>query len=388
YYRDISERVSTILDVIGYSQKDRDRKVTCATASEVFSTMGKNFIDGNLRFYQVGSRGESSTGPGLKSDRDELFVDERFKAVTDLSDCDPGIINYLMVYDDYTHPGYVKLQCVDILPDNTPHPVLHRQGNNIRVGIQYCNVRDGVLLVDSYDRSRIVSGPALHYKHNTKCAQWPNEAHEWFQSRRLYAWPKSNDLQNGRKDGCFVAAVGHHICREPNLDWRLSFSFTERRLISAAKSCRVNMLRGIPQEYNIMTMWIREIKDALQHAPDTLRIYLQYLIMILLSQVGFHVVSICKENAHVLFQEEVDYLMGLASSLGKERHQQVAMDNMIHVVRTYSDIPDIKTELNLLGYCFMRETRLKNAFIWFSKSLKMCPHHNAAKFYLGFLFRK
>ncbi|KAK3579808.1 hypothetical protein CHS0354_020993 [Potamilus streckersoni] len=74
--------------------------------------------------------------------------------------------------------------------------------------------------------------------------------------------------------------------------------------------------------------------------------------------------------------------------LRNERHKMAAVEKMLQVIRTEPYIPNRETELNLLGYCFARESQVKNAFICFKKSLTICPHHNAAKFHLGFLFQK
>ncbi|KAL3847904.1 hypothetical protein ACJMK2_018795 [Sinanodonta woodiana] len=76
------------------------------------------------------------------------------------------------------------------------------------------------------------------------------------------------------------------------------------------------------------------------------------------------------------------------SRQGKDRHKQVAMDNMIHVIRTEPDIRHRDTALNLLAYCYMQENQPRNAFTCLRESLKFCPHHNSAKFYLGLLYNK
>ncbi|KAK3602366.1 hypothetical protein CHS0354_011200 [Potamilus streckersoni] len=700
YYRSVSERVSNILDVIGYSQEDRDRKVLAATGHDVFMNIVDYFRLGITGYqYMFGSRGEGSTGPGLNSDRDILIWDDRLQLVADLSDCQPDKINLLMVLDDRIHPGYVKLQLVRMLPDNIPEPVFY-EVENLTVD---SNVR--TLVPNQLRRlispGEVYSGPARRTLHDTKescvdsvlafrCTQWPNEAHEWFQRLRRQGWPASHHLQKARKDGCFAVGVGHPHSHESDLEWRLSFSFTERELIRSFEDtvmkvyvllkmikktyiepvlgdafssyhckvcmlwvrertpielwrtenllyclnmcmkqlyewvseghcpdyfivtnniydrkifgttqfiltrllgvllsedcrmllgleccnlrelllhdcisldmishsriirrnviretfvdyvicleglilCRFIMLREIPQDYNIMTSYIRCIMHALQQAPHTLRIYLHHILMILLSHLGFHAVSVCIANAYSLSQEEVDYLMDLASMclshginsdatsvrlklcglgtmfgdcdlteiclqqlndhkmryifagklgtqylpwcndentfdnlitvkyspedllqnqmsfsvvylpseihiaptpmkmemfrssavrpdirdankplcyeladvdslmclyffqylnfsrLGKERHQQAALDNMICMMRTDVNNPHRETELNLLGYCFMRESQYINAFICFNKSMNFCPHHNAAKFYLGILFHK
>ncbi|KAL3872303.1 hypothetical protein ACJMK2_040236 [Sinanodonta woodiana] len=700
YYPTVSERVSNILDVIGYSQEDRDRKVMVATACECFVIITECLnLQSKVFQYLLGSRGEGSTGPGQNSDHDLLTVHGGKLLVTDLIDVQPDMENLLMVHDDHTHPGYVKLQLIEILPDSTPAPVFHQQ--------------DGYQRVDSHDRTvlsnkvlsilapgSIFAGPAIRTVYDLKdqcsdyvlayhCTRWPSEALEWVQRRsRLQGWPASNHLQNAMKDGCFAVAIGHPHSHESDLEWRLSFSFTERELIRSFEDtvmkvyvllkmikktyiepvlgdafssyhckvcmlwvrertptelwctenllfcltlcvkqlyewasagycpdyfivtnniydrkifgttqliltrllgsllsedcrmllglkccnlgelllydvsrldlistlrsintnirretfvdygnmfsgifyCRINLVQEIPQEYNTLTSCVRSIIHALQHAPHIFRIYLNHVLVMLLSQLGFLVVSVCRENARSLTQVEVDYMVAFAArclsiginsdatsvrlklcglgsmlgncdlteiclqhisdhkmrymvssktdvgyclkcnnkfiydkcstntydpedlmqnqvsfsviyfpsetsitpsplrmemlrsigacmylsdannlscyeltyvdsfmclyffqylnfaKLGKERHKQAALDNMLHVMRTEQNIPHRETELNLLGYCFMRESQFINAFVCFNKSLRICPY--AARFYLGILFLK
>ncbi|KAK3576836.1 hypothetical protein CHS0354_002629 [Potamilus streckersoni] len=76
------------------------------------------------------------------------------------------------------------------------------------------------------------------------------------------------------------------------------------------------------------------------------------------------------------------------SRLGKDRHKQAAMDNMIHVIKIEADIKHTDSALNILAYCFLQENQLRNAFFCLRESLKICPHHNAAKFYMVLLFKK
>ncbi|KAL3847905.1 hypothetical protein ACJMK2_018796 [Sinanodonta woodiana] len=62
----VSHQLSTILDGVGYSPDDRDRKVRIATEFEIFSNIYssiKHSSDRANRSYLLGSRGEGSTGP-------------------------------------------------------------------------------------------------------------------------------------------------------------------------------------------------------------------------------------------------------------------------------------------------------------------------------------
>ncbi|KAL3847816.1 hypothetical protein ACJMK2_018708 [Sinanodonta woodiana] len=302
--------------------------------------------------------------------------------------------------------------------------------------------------------------------------------------------------------------------------------------LDAASICRYSLLQYIPQHYSALVDYLDRFMCALHNLQYITDYPLKHAMMIILSQLGFHIATICKENAHILSLEQVDYLVAVTSDClsfginidatsvrlklcglgmeqgnhhlietflqyicdyhmkyiyskhiyasvilecnfedsfgklfrnkynieellqtqtsfsviylptemlitpkplrmemfrsvsalselkqeltniwydwsvvdsliclyffqylnfsrqGKERHKQVAMDNMIHLIRTEPNIPHRDTAFNLLGYSFIQENQLTNAFRCFVQSLIIRPHHNAAKFYLGILFSR
>ncbi|KAL3847827.1 hypothetical protein ACJMK2_018719 [Sinanodonta woodiana] len=687
----VSERLSHILDNSGYSPEARNRKVMAANQSEMFFNIAYALRGGQIRRYVFGSRGEGSTGSGLQSDRDYLCQSNTTKVVTDLSQCDPKLTNYLMVKDIHTHPGYVKLQKIQILPDKTPVKIyMDTDNTSTALDPSYRSVATNT--IHSYNG--IVSGPACHFHNDQKelsydivhafrCSQWPQEGNEWFQRRRLHGWPTPIQIENARKYGCFVTPVGHPHSPERLVEWRLSYSITERDLVryfedttmkvyillkmirktyiepvigdafssyhckvcmlwmrekmprslwsntnilqclvlcikqlyewatagfcpdyfivtnniydrniigairntlvqilrnllasnctflleiqfcnlgqhisdqisrfdycinpmineeivnhmlilEDASKCRYSILHYIPQHYLALIDYLGRFLYASKYLPYITDNPLKHAMMIMWSQLGFHIATLCKENAHNMSHEQVDYLVTLASlclsfgintdatsvrlklcGLGmehgnhnlietclqhisdchikyiysftinvsvildcnnkpliekllrtkynmeellqtqtsfsviylptemsitpkplrmemfrsvcapsefskdmdswynwgvvdsliclyffqylnfyrqrKERHKDVAMYNMIHVIRTEPDISHRDTAFNLLGYSFMQENQLTNAFRCFTQSMNLCPYHNAAKFYMGIIFSR
>ncbi|KAL3847834.1 hypothetical protein ACJMK2_018725 [Sinanodonta woodiana] len=237
-YFSVSERLSHIMDSVGYARKDRERKVTFAIDIEVFHNVDSYFT-GNRRYYVFGSRSEGSTGPDLQSDIDYLFLRNTIKVVTDLSQCNPEMDNLLMVKDNHTHPGYVILQHIIISPDSTPVPVCGEKNNKNNITIDSLNRT--VATNAMYTELGNVSGPAFHIHNGHKelsidtvyamlCTEWPKEENEWFLRRRIHGWPTPVHIENARKCGCFVTPVGHPHSSECHIEWRLSFSIAEREL--------------------------------------------------------------------------------------------------------------------------------------------------------------
>ncbi|KAK3576835.1 hypothetical protein CHS0354_002628 [Potamilus streckersoni] len=229
----VSQRLSNILDRVGYSQNNRDRKVRIATETEIFRHIGDNFWESRCSVYLFGSRGEGSTGPGLFSDIDYLHQNNESKIITNLSDCEAGKINLYMFQDGNTHPGYVKLLLIRILPDNTPAAFHVCAFDSFGVYVlkntcfqsNYVGFCSGT--ADRQQQTYISCDrvPAL------RCSQWPREGYEWFHRRRCYGWPTTRQIQNAWKYGCFATAVGHPSSNEEVLEWRLSFSLAERDLV-------------------------------------------------------------------------------------------------------------------------------------------------------------
>ncbi|KAK3602232.1 hypothetical protein CHS0354_032872 [Potamilus streckersoni] len=698
YYHAVSKHLSNILDEVGYSRKDRERKVICVTNREVFSTICNSLSGYNERDYIIGSRGEGSTGPGLLSDLDILFQSNDLKLVTDLTDCQTDKFNFLMVKDNFTHPGYVKLQKI-VFSGYTPIPIYNMQDSDKFLTID--SLKRSVLLNTLLHSIGPVSGPSLCQDETeevyssdfvlaVRCSQWPQEAFEWFQRRRLYGWPTPKQIENAWRYGCFVVPVGHPVSSEQHLEWRLSFSLAERDItrsfqdtvmkvyillkmiketyikpyvgdafssfhckvcilwtrektplemwridnilyclilcirqlyewaisgfcpdyfivtnnifdrkivganqfhlvqilryllsedsrfllgiktcflgqllasrisrldtdnftvrkliiievnrdyvlsIESACVCRYAILKQIPQSYEMLAQYLQRLVYVSTHLPYIIQYPMKYAMMLIWSQLGFSIATVCKENARDLFPEQADYLVALASCCiylgigidttsvrlklcglgmelgnyyltevclqqindylmrymysatvvtknifailecnwnsfneklhtkrysteellqtqvsfsvvympteipitpsplrmemfrsigvtlqltethqdswynwgvvdslmclyffqylnfsrqGKERHRKAAIANMIHVIQTEPNILHKDTALNLLGYSYMQVNRLTSAFTCFTRSLKIRPYHNAAKFYLGILFK-
>ncbi|KAK3584679.1 hypothetical protein CHS0354_021347 [Potamilus streckersoni] len=280
YYLPLSRRLSRILNEVGYSREDRERKVTAANyievftnvandfakaglhenwysqharennaktsfADEVFVNLFHEFVQFGLRHYMFGSRSEGSTGPGLHSDRDVLLQYDGFKTVEDLFDCDPGRLNFLMLKDSSTHPGYVKLAKVDIFNRSLISHILRYRTDLHGNDILSKNCFDNILnfsyylgLLPDYEQT----GPAIHipaankiYSCDTVIAvrfsRWPREGYEWFLRYRPYGWPTLEQIQTSSKYGCFATQIGHPCSFEQDLEWRLSFSIAERELV-------------------------------------------------------------------------------------------------------------------------------------------------------------
>ena len=90
-----------------------------------------------------------------------------------------------------------------------------RQGPSMELRIMYRGVTD----------------PGTDYVRCIRCTFWPNAALEWKQRPRHFGWPTSNDILSIVDFGCHLVAVGHPHSQKKSMEWRISFSIAERRLV-------------------------------------------------------------------------------------------------------------------------------------------------------------
>ncbi|KAL3847815.1 hypothetical protein ACJMK2_018707 [Sinanodonta woodiana] len=83
--------------------------------------------------------------------------------------------------------------------------------------------------------------------------------------------------------------------------------------LSTVNCCWYCILQYIPQHYSTLVDFLDRIKYASKYLPHITQYPLKYTMMIICSQLGFHIAAVCKENAHILSQDQVDYLVALSS---------------------------------------------------------------------------
>ncbi|KAL3870704.1 hypothetical protein ACJMK2_038748 [Sinanodonta woodiana] len=229
--------LSQILDDVGLTQDDRQKMAEFANVLETIHNFHSMFQGFERSVYFFGSRSEGATTPDLQSDTDYLFCWENKPVSTELSQWTPHMENGLMISEEDTHPGYVKIQQLN---PNKPEPLYG-------VNLPFC-IRDigGRILRLSLDFVKRTfpnsSGPAETRPRDTgiissdyvtcrRCRQWPPLAENWLLRRRPFNWPSSEKLLEMKKYGCFVVPIGYSHSMARNVEWRLSFTHCERDLV-------------------------------------------------------------------------------------------------------------------------------------------------------------
>ncbi|KAL3859399.1 hypothetical protein ACJMK2_009622 [Sinanodonta woodiana] len=238
YYDAVSVRLMKVLDTIGLMEKVRWKRIEMWTQVEEFFTVSG--LRDKIKFHIFGSQAEATTTSGLRSDMDIVYQVIRHTAQVYLQSWKPGSLRALMIMDDTTPPGYVKLQQV---LDDVPVPIY--------------NLQTGILMLDRHGRSCINNGvifrelDGINEYHGPAITMtniptniiisydvvqayishsWPYTASEWITRHREHNWPSQETISIIQQSGTVLVPVGHKLSPEKHLEWRISISFGEKIL--------------------------------------------------------------------------------------------------------------------------------------------------------------
>ncbi|XP_062566647.1 uncharacterized protein LOC134228962, partial [Saccostrea cucullata] len=65
---------------------------------------------------------------------------------------------------------------------------------------------------------------------------WPPSASSWID--RSHPWPQCNIVDEIVKGGCHFVAIGHKLGKHETIEWRISFSLAEQKLVYAMTHCQ------------------------------------------------------------------------------------------------------------------------------------------------------
>lgn len=207
-------------------------------------------IMGHLRdrdtIYHVGSTTEGTSTPGMISDKDVIRCDERLPVIEDISNADKKQTYFLIVRELETPAGYVKLQlvfngepCMSDLPwVFSPHKSCFKTDKLERIVL--CDLitkLEGNCPFVSREKNKPSAKVENFYHYNAdtvvcyQCKTWPAVANEWLSRRRCYGWPSQKTIDELKSLGFFVVRKGHPFSQEDNLEWRISLTLQERKLM-------------------------------------------------------------------------------------------------------------------------------------------------------------
>ncbi|KAL3860141.1 hypothetical protein ACJMK2_010306 [Sinanodonta woodiana] len=240
YYDEVSVRLMKLLDKSGYAEKARWKRIEMWIQHEKLHNTTLTCDEQQERRYIFGSQAEA-TDMGIESDIDFIIIpdfEDRVTVLQDLQSWEPGLTTLLMITDNTTPPGYVKLQR---MYNNAPIPVYNKQTYRFVLdaygrSVLY-NGHKGV----KRDEADIHHGPANTNYYRTgistdvvfacRALSWPYMALEWITRNRNHSWPSQETITVIQQSGILLVPVGQPISPERHLEWRISLSFGEKILV-------------------------------------------------------------------------------------------------------------------------------------------------------------
>ena len=112
--KDLSLAICKVLDEIGASEETRRLRIDTAITREILHTITKQFVKGGVfDLFIFGSLAEGTTIRGLNSDADYVYCINEWNVIDAVGATSTNTpFGLLMVRDETTKPGYVKLQAV------------------------------------------------------------------------------------------------------------------------------------------------------------------------------------------------------------------------------------------------------------------------------------
>lgn len=175
-----------------------------------------------------------------------MLCDEQVAVVESIEEADKERISFLIVADSNTPAGYIKLQLVmeGILVESKHLRCLMSRYVKFDTKLTKTDVLERVFFLD-FPLHKTTNTPAVTFKKfrdtdtevnmdivfSFRCKKWAIMAQEWLFRKRMYGWPSQDTIQELASLGFFVVKKGHPFSLDIDLEWRISFSLQERKLI-------------------------------------------------------------------------------------------------------------------------------------------------------------
>jgi hypothetical protein len=236
YSENLSLMLSEVLHDIGVNEIIVMTRRREFMLEETMSNTTDWFTDDGTTSYLLGSKIEGTTTIGLHSDVDIVVCPHTENIIQDWSEWEHGKVNYLMIQDDNTTPGYCFLQR---LRDDVPlpatvifdeHHITDRRGR-----ILYKNT----MINDFLEGADQKHGPSIAEQGQNgvcdrdrvfafSCKSWPQSASGWLHRQVIGRWPTQEMRRYAASTSCFVVPTGSKVSQYPELEWRISTSLAER----------------------------------------------------------------------------------------------------------------------------------------------------------------
>ena len=222
-------------------------------------------LDNEWRVYYSGSKGE-----GLRftsSDNDLMLVYETIKVIPPNASItlNDSRVPHLMMENEMTKPGFTLLRVI-WEPTNPQWLQITYSKKSIHNGIYLSSKlwREVHTAASPNSDREYTHGPCTSgakgtqeydKAHCVRCKTWPANAQDCIRRLHQSAWPSHDTIRSIVEDGVLFVAIGAKQSVFENLEWRMSFSLAEKKLIHAMNH---------PQFlcYGLLKIFLKEAIDA------------------------------------------------------------------------------------------------------------------------------
>ena len=205
-----------------------------------------------LTIYYTGSKSEGLDLPGSDVDLMGDFNGINFmKVVQSWHELHgTSFFNVFLLSTENVNPGFAFLCCIN---EQIDHPLLVPALQCIN-GVQYLSsdlMVNNIMPIQTFILNNMINGtfkrqgPSMETRYEYQdqseesvdlvmslhCQFWPNDASEWIRRPRHHGWPTPHVISTIVDFGCHLVPIGHPNSETKNLEWRISFSVAERKLV-------------------------------------------------------------------------------------------------------------------------------------------------------------
>ncbi|XP_065929148.1 uncharacterized protein [Magallana gigas] len=268
-------------------------------------------IDGGMRKMDSGSYRE---GFRFKSsDRDMMFWNTNHKVITDLSQSSVNDLSkhsIILMEDTETPPGFVRLQLLTSPRDR----IIESSVVPYNDGMYISCVRWRQIMLTMINAKKILNyakthGPCANgFVDDVEndialcfhCSNWSRLTCYWKKRCTLHNWPLNHVFGDILRNGCHFVPVGNKKAADENeLDWRLSFSQAEQKLVYSMNHTQFLC-------YGLLKIFLKEVINLNIEEPF-LCSYFVKTTMFWLIQVGH--ITWCPNNLFDCFWKCFKYLL-------------------------------------------------------------------------------
>ncbi|KAL3855641.1 hypothetical protein ACJMK2_014848 [Sinanodonta woodiana] len=229
YYNDVSLRLFNVLDNVGLREDIRWKRI-----SMMFQRDEIEFVCSEHFHHTFGSQAEATTTPGLQADIDIATCIPEIVVLQRIPWLQTSKVTYIMVSDESTPPGYVKLQALD---SNSSIPVFNAQferhsldssGRSVLCSHNFCSLSESERHGPA-DRRIYGKTLSMDTVVALRVLSWPWQASQW--GYRINNYPSQGNIVLIKQTGALLVPVGHPLSPESHLEWRISISYGEKILV-------------------------------------------------------------------------------------------------------------------------------------------------------------